>query len=132
MDIELSRHQVAVLEWIRDGCPPDAMPGVAPKVSASALRSRGLVRTSGHGPSWHAQLTDRGRAYLPSPPTVAERHSPSAVPSSPDDASANAPSRPVRLLKTEQLVADVIAAGGRLLLPDETARGGVNYTPTAS
>jgi hypothetical protein len=31
------------------------------------------------------------------------------------------------LSKTEQLVADVIAAGGTLSLPDETYRGGVNW-----
>ena len=35
------------------------------------------------------------------------------------------------LSKTEQLVADVIAAGGRLTLPDETARGGVNWRQRA-
>jgi hypothetical protein len=34
-------------------------------------------------------------------------------------------------LKTEDLVADVIAAGGRLVLPDETARGGVNWRQRA-
>jgi hypothetical protein len=33
--------------------------------------------------------------------------------------------------KTEQLVADVLAAGGRLALPDETARGGVNWRQRA-
>src|SRR3954447_26829456 len=42
-----------------------------------------------------------------------------------DDASA----RP--LLKTEDLVADVIAAGGQLTLPDEAARGGVNWRQRA-
>ena len=35
------------------------------------------------------------------------------------------------LSKTEQLVADVIAAGGRLTLPDETADGGVNWRQRA-
>jgi hypothetical protein len=35
------------------------------------------------------------------------------------------------LSKTEQLVADVIAGGGRLSLPDETARGGVNWRQRA-
>jgi hypothetical protein len=34
-------------------------------------------------------------------------------------------------LKTEQLVADVIAGGGTLTLPDETTRGGVNYRQRA-
>jgi hypothetical protein len=33
--------------------------------------------------------------------------------------------------KTEQLVAAVLAAGGRLTLPDETARGGVNWRQRA-
>jgi hypothetical protein len=35
------------------------------------------------------------------------------------------------LRKTEQLVSDVIAAGGRLTLPDETAQGGVNWRQRA-
>jgi hypothetical protein len=35
------------------------------------------------------------------------------------------------LLKTEQLVADVLSAGGRLLLKDETTRGGVNWRQRA-
>src|SRR2546430_14063465 len=35
------------------------------------------------------------------------------------------------LPKTEQLAAEVIAAGGRLSLPDETAQGGVNWRQRA-
>jgi hypothetical protein len=35
------------------------------------------------------------------------------------------------LSKTEQLVADVIAAGGTLSLPDDTYRGGVNWRQRA-
>jgi hypothetical protein len=75
--------------------------------------------TSGRGDQWRAEITDRGRAYL-----------------------ANSGARPPRrrigsadglklLSKTERLVADVIAAGGRLSLPDETAVGGVNWRQRA-
>jgi hypothetical protein len=39
--------------------------------------------------------------------------------------------RPTPLSKTEQLVADVLAAGGRLTLPDESAHGGVNWRQRA-
>jgi hypothetical protein len=34
-------------------------------------------------------------------------------------------------LKTEQLVADVVAAGGRLVIPDQTRRGGANWRQRA-
>jgi hypothetical protein len=36
-----------------------------------------------------------------------------------------------RLSKSEQLVADVLAAGGRLTFPDKTTRGGVNWRQRA-
>ena len=69
-DLALDDTQVVVLRWIAAGCPDGVMPGHAHKVSAAALRSRGLIRTRGRGSAWRAELTDRGRAYLaaPAPP----------------------------------------------------------------
>jgi hypothetical protein len=40
------------------------MEGYAHRVSAAALRSRGLVKISGRGPTWRATITDAGRAFL--------------------------------------------------------------------
>jgi hypothetical protein len=40
------------------------MQGYLHRVSAAALRSRGLLRISGRGPTWRAELTDTGRAVV--------------------------------------------------------------------
>jgi hypothetical protein len=114
--------------------------GYGHRVTASALRSRGLVRTSGKGKTWQAELTDRGREYLEH---LDQQHSPQSapevtdhdkgaekLPSRPDGRSHKEPvARPP--LKTEQLVADVIAAGGEITLPDETAKGGADWRQRA-
>src|SRR5690349_14430572 len=65
----LNGRQVAVLQWIAAGCPDGVMTGESHKVSAAALRSRELVRTSGRGPRWRAEITQKGRAWLANPPT---------------------------------------------------------------
>jgi hypothetical protein len=44
------------------------MEGDSHKISAAALRSRGLVKTSGRGDQRRAHLTDTGRSYLAHPP----------------------------------------------------------------
>jgi hypothetical protein len=106
------------------------MEGYAHRVSAAALRSRGLLRVSGHGPSWRAELTRAGLALLSEldTPPLPERDQPTR----PQAAEQPRPKpAPGRVLKTEQLVADVIAAGGKLLLPDETMKGGVNWRQRA-
>jgi hypothetical protein len=46
---QLNGAQLAVLRWIAAGCPPDRMHGYAHRISASALRSRGLLRIDGRG-----------------------------------------------------------------------------------
>src|SRR5581483_7494800 len=74
--------------------------GVPARISAGALRNRGLVRTSGRGPTWKATITSAGREYLqqvdgPNPPQP--RHPNVSV--------------------TQQLVDEVLAAGGSLRVP---------------
>lgn len=97
----LTEGQVAVLGWIRDGCPEGVMESdVSARISAAALRSRGLVQTSRRGRSWEATITDAGVEYLkevdgPNPPIA----------------------RQANVSVTQQLVDDVIAAGGSLRLP---------------
>jgi hypothetical protein len=57
----LENHQIAVLQWIVKGSPPDQMVGTGYKRTASALQDRCLVkiiRTSG---TWTATITERGR-----------------------------------------------------------------------
>jgi hypothetical protein len=108
----LTDKQVQLLRWIGGGCPQGIMEGDSYRISAAALRNRGLVRTSGRGPTWGAKITSAGRASLtavdgPNPPIARE---------------ANAS-------VTEQLVRDVIAAGGVLRVPRRGwySRDGVDY-----
>jgi hypothetical protein len=133
--VALNDRQRAVLDWIGDGCPDGVYEGEGHKVSAAALRARGLVRIRGRGQTWNAELTERGRAILDGSPALRPAPPPSTPAHTPiTDAKPKAsPTRPVDrpTTKTEQLVADVIAAGGRLVLPDETAEGGVNWRQRA-
>lgn len=141
--VSLNDAQVAVLRWIAAGSPAGVMEGYAHRVSASALRTRDLVRISGRGPSWRAELTERGREQFEllereqsasssnggEPDTV--RPAQPAVLVSRNERRLDLAPAPKPLAKTEQLVADVLAAGGRLTLPDETAHGGVNWRQRA-
>ena len=109
------------------------MEGYSHRTSAAALRSRGLLRIAGRGPTWRAELTDSGRALAMELEQRADLTDAPIVRDGPSSASRTlgAPSRNLQRAKTEQLVADVIAAGGRLLLPDETANGGINWRQRA-
>jgi hypothetical protein len=56
--------QIAVLRWISDGCRENGVDGISARISAGALRNRGLVRTMGRGPTWRATITADGKDYL--------------------------------------------------------------------
>ena len=60
----LNERQVTVLRWIAEGCPSGVMDDEFHRISAAALRSRGLVAISGRGPTWKARITLDGRGYL--------------------------------------------------------------------
>jgi hypothetical protein len=96
----LTEQQVSVLRWIAEGCPDDVMDGGSHRVSAAALRNRGLVMIRGRGATWVAKITDAGCDYLsrvdgPEPPVPREAN----------------------VSVTQQLVDDVVAAGGVLRVP---------------
>lgn len=109
----LNEVQVDVLRWISEGCPDGVVADdVSARISAAALRNRGLVRTSGHGPNWKAAITATGKEYLqhvdgPNPP----------LPRQPN------------VGVTQQPVEDVVAAGGSLLVPRKhwNEKGAVDY-----
>lgn len=109
----LTEQQVGILRWISEGCQEGVMEGDSHRVSAAALRRRGLVRTSGHGSTWSASVTDAGREYLEQvdseDPPIARQENTSV---------------------TQQLIDDVIAAGGAMRVPQRSwydKRGTVNY-----
>ena len=67
-EARLKEAQLSVLQWIADGCSDGVMEGYSNRISASALKTRGLVQVTGHGPTWRAELSKQGRAYLDNPP----------------------------------------------------------------
>jgi hypothetical protein len=76
--------------------------GLPHRISAAALRRRGLAHTTGHGATWSALLTSAGQDYL--------AHVDSPEPPTPRQANVSV---------TEQLVEDVIAAGGSRRYPQK-------------
>src|SRR3546814_14566939 len=54
-----------LLEWIKAGCPAGVYDGedYSHRISARALKSRGLVEIRGHGKTWIATLTLRGENW---------------------------------------------------------------------
>lgn len=93
--------QLSVLRWVADGSPDGVMDDYAHRVSAAALRARGLLRVSGRGPTWHAELTPDGHALL-------SRHAEAST------GGMHDPPQPrvnEQLPKTEQLVAAVTRTG---------------------
>lgn len=86
-----------MLRWVDSGCPAGVFDDAFHRISAAALRRRGLIKTSGRGSHWSAQITDIGREYL--------ARSEGPDPPKPRQANASV---------TEQLVDDVIASGGSL------------------
>lgn len=96
----LNGKQVELLRWIGDGCPAGVMEGDSHRISAAALRRRGLVTISGRGPTWVAMIASVGREYL-------ERV---------DGAEPPVP-RQANVSVTQQLVDDMMAAGGSLRVP---------------
>lgn len=66
---QLTKKQLEILVWIRDGCPPGVYEqGYTHRIIARALVNRGLVTISGHGDSWEANITAAGITWLDSPP----------------------------------------------------------------
>ena len=118
----LNAAQTRVLRWVAEGCPDGVFAGYGHRISAAALRSRDLITVSGHGSAWHAKITERGRTYLESPPEVRATPKVPRSPTVPDR-----PARPRALSPTEQLVADLIAADGPLVVNAWPRQGERDY-----
>lgn len=129
----INDSQREVLRWVAKGSPDGVMEDYSHRVSASALRSRGLVRITGRGPSLRAELTDAGRALVDQLPsnTAPAREGRRGGAHTSASVEVPAPRSGEKRSKTQQLVGDVVAAGGKLVLPDDTARGGVDWRQRA-
>ncbi|WP_148220733.1 hypothetical protein [Xylanimonas cellulosilytica] len=66
MGRRVNDRQLEVLRWIADGCPEGRWrkDDFSYKVSAGALKSRGLVTIRGHAATWNAAITEAGAHYL--------------------------------------------------------------------
>lgn len=117
----LNPAQIEVLRWVADGCSEGVMEGCSHRVSAAALKSRDLVKISGHGNSWCAEITARGTRFLQR--LQAER----PLRAKPDRHSARSEPRQKPLSPTEQLIADLVAASGRLRVPYYRSAGEADY-----
>lgn len=106
----LTDAQVGVLRWIGDGCPHGVMKDDFHRISAAALKRRGLVEINGRGASWSAQISAVGRAYLEKV-----------------DGSEPPVARQGNVSVTQQLVDEVIDAGGSLCVPRRWYGQGVDY-----
>lgn len=112
----LTEKQVELLRWVADGSPVGVMKDDFHRISAAALRNRGLITTSGQGRTWNAEVTPAGANYLKQ---VDDRNPP--VP------------RQANISVTQQLVDDVIGAGGSLRVEQRRWGGteGVDYEQRA-
>jgi hypothetical protein len=97
----LTTTQLEVLRWIAADCPQGVMEGYSHRASAAALKTRDLITITGRGASWSAKLTPRGFEFL-------ERL---------DEVKATA----------DQLVHDLLAAGGVLRVPLRLEASDVDY-----
>ena len=66
MNRPVNDRQLEVLRWIADGCPAGRWPedDNVHKISAAALKSRGLATVTGNGRTWTASITDAGTHFL--------------------------------------------------------------------
>lgn len=126
---ELTPAQLGVLRWIADGCPDGRYEGYSHRVSAAALRTRGLVRISGHGQSWTAEVTDRGATLLALPEPMRPIADSLPRPEKPTPIRRERPPRAP--LKTEQLITDLLAAGGVMRVPYWREDGQPDYRQRA-
>jgi hypothetical protein len=111
------------------GCPDGRYEGYSHRVSAAALKTRGLVAISGRGPSWKAALTTRGAAVAESADEPAAEPPVSAPKAKNVKSDPPTPKPPG---KAEQLIADLVAAGGVMRVSYWREQGQPDYRARVS
>lgn len=139
----VNQRQLEVLTWIVAGCPPGVMEGVTHKATAVALQNRRLATVTKKKGVWRAEATAAGRHFAAHGeyPDGHWRHalktatsdavprvnisvsSDQTSPQLPNDLPSPAPTsavgrRVTGLRPVEQMIADVVAAGGSLDVSD--------------
>lgn len=121
----VNARQLAVLEWIVDGCPDGVMAGSSYKTTAVALQGRRLAVVTKNRGVWKAEATEAGRyfvqhdAYPPGHWSVGSKaDAPEGVTPPIPGPSRSKPRRatpqPGALRPVDQMMADLIEAGGEL------------------
>jgi hypothetical protein len=132
----LNTRQLQVLHWISEGCPDGVMDGDGHKTSARALHHRRLVRVSRKDGRWHASLMSDGEYYLQhgqhrpaSAPDLKPVRQVRATIAKVDTARAPAERVPRAAKKrspyqgkTEELIAQLLAAGGEIHVDEDDNR----------
>ncbi|MCX5303192.1 hypothetical protein OG304_06965 [Streptomyces sp. NBC_00160] len=133
MPRQLNERQQQVLQWVGRGCPDGIWEGTAHKLSCQALQNRGLVKVSKRQGQWSAVLTDAGQHYLDH--SAAAQRDGIQLPAGTSDPESNArvasplptqrtSSLPRKRAKTvtEQLLEELIEAGGRIVKREASGR----------
>ena len=141
----LNGRQLETLRWISRGCPDGEQAGTGYKLTAQALQSRRLARVSRRHGEWTVEITADGQYYLDHadyPPAGAGIAAVTkAAGSSKNHSSAvlstRAPSLPQLSSKTQPrakppsqgdlLIAELVAAGGRIVVHQEYGSGAPNW-----
>ena len=110
----INDRQRELLQWVAEGCPEGRFEGTAHRISVRALHTRGLVRIRGRGASWRCEITPAGQQHLD------DRARPATAAPAGRAGAGQRPSAseaPRSLRKTDELVRDLVAAGGTLVVP---------------
>lgn len=137
----LNGRQLETLRWISWGCPDGEQVGAGYKLTAQALQSRRLVRISRRHGVWTVEITAAGQYYLDHadyPPARAgtaavtkaagssKSHSsagPSTRASPPPQPYSKAQPRAKPPSQGDLLIAELVAAGGRIVVHQEYGPG---------
>lgn len=151
---QLNERQLAVLQWVGQACPDGVWEGSSYKTSCQALQNRGLLKVVRRQGQWSAALTDVGQHYLTHgtyPPAQPQRRpTAQAQKSSPSDPAASLESEPAaaqvaltapqkaaharqsRKTVTEELLEELVEAGGRIVKNNTSGPNSVNWSARVS
>lgn len=130
---DLNERQHAVLSWVSQGCPSGFWPDSTYKVSAQALRCRGLIKVTKRRGYWNAEITDKGRQYL-ADTRIGPRDHDAEAPEAPEDLATRRPqSKPkTRTNHTDQLLEELAANNNHLIKATESGPHAVNWASRIS
>lgn len=150
MQRELNKRQIAVLHWVRQGCPSDVWETSVYKISCVALQNRGHLRISKRRGQWNATVTEAGQHCLthgtyPSvrprtsgigrkrgagnpDPARSETHEPPAEPPSSTSPLLSPKAPPKHKTLTDQLLEELAENNGHIIKTGTSGPNTVNWS----